>query len=634
MNKKLSIGLIVTALVLAVVITGALYVAIPYMNEVAGASLEDSATHNVVSNPNLENLASSSKHEHTVVIDVEVLPTCTTTGLTEGKHCLTCGEIIVKQYEVPMEPHTYDSENDPECNICGHLRGDECAHMETEILPGVAPTCTTTGLTEGLRCKICHKTIRPQTVLGKIAHTPGNWILDSAATKTEDGYRHTSCTMCGTQVDYEVLPATGSIGLLYTLNSDGKGYSVSIGTSKDTEIVILSQYNGKPVTHIADNGFLNCDRIVSVSIPNSIKVIGNYAFGHCASLSDVTIPNSVTTIGEYAFRYCTAITSINIPNSVKTIGDYAFRYCTSLSDLTIGTGVTSIGDYAFYKCVSLESVTIPSNVSNIEWAVFAECASLVDITVEASNKNYKSINGNLYTKDEKTLIQYAMGKPETEFSIPQGVTHIDDYAFRGCATLVNVNIPSTVTYIGSGAFYNCTSLASVVIPNGVTSIGHSVFRNCTSLVSVQIPNSVKSIGSSAFYKCISLVNITIPNSVQSIGSSAFYKCSSLESIEIPNSVKSIGDYAFYKCLALESVKLGNGITKIDNYTFYHCTSLVNVELASSVTTIGDYVFAECKLLETINYGGTVHQWKLIEKGTYWNYATADDEIICSDGVTK
>lgn len=138
---------------------------------------------------------------------------------------------------------------------------------------------------------------------------------------------------------------------------------------------------------------------------------------------------------------------------------------------------------------------------------FYNCKSLKNIEVSKENKIYKSIDGNLYTKDGKTLIQYATGKTESAFVIP-----------------------NSVTSIGYAAFYNCSSLTRVTIGNSVTSIEDSAFNDCKSLTSITIPDSVTSIGYRAFYNCDSLTSITIGNSVTSIGESAFYGCSSLKEV--------------------------------------------------------------------------------------------------------
>ena len=212
--------------------------------------------------------------------------------------------------------------------------------------------------------------------------------------------------------------------------------------------------------------------------------------------------------------------------------------------------VLSIGDYAFRACTSLTSVVIPNSVTSIGGDAFECCTSLTSIKVDENNANYKSIDGNLYSKDGKTLIQYAIGKTATSFDIPNSVTSIGDDAFECCTSLTSIVIPNSVTSIGDWAFSGCSSLTNIVIPNSVTSIGDWAFSGCTSLTSIEIPNSVTSIGDWAFSYCDSLKSIEISNSVTSIGEYAFYDCDSLTSIVIPNSVTSIGNGAFSGCYLL------------------------------------------------------------------------------------
>ena len=95
----------------------------------------------------------------------------------------------------------------------------------------------------------------------------------------------------------------------------------------------------------------------SITIPNSVTSIGDYAFFYCSSLTSITIPNSVTSIGICAFSACYNLTSITIPNGVTSIGEWAFYGCSSLTSITIGNSVTSIGDYAFSWCPYLTSIT-------------------------------------------------------------------------------------------------------------------------------------------------------------------------------------------------------------------------------------------------------------------------------------
>ena len=272
--------------------------------------------------------------------------------------------------------------------------------------------------------------------------------------------------------------------LEFDLNEDGKSYSVvGLGTYSDTDVVIPDTYKGKPVTKIADEAFF-----------------GN----ECAKITSITIPDSVTSIGDEAFQGCSSLTSIEIPDSVESIGRWAFHCCTSLTSIEIPDSVTSIGGRTFFGCSSLTSITIPDSVTSIGEGAFSDCRSLTSIYVDKNNEHYKSINGNLYSKDGKNLIQYAIGKKGTAFSIPDSVTSISDDAFSGCRSLTSIEIPDSVTSIGWGAFDGCSSLTSIEIPDAVTSIGGWAFCECTSLTSITIPDSVTSIGNDAFWGCSSL----------------------------------------------------------------------------------------------------------------------------------
>ena len=179
--------------------------------------------------------------------------------------------------------------------------------------------------------------------------------------------------------------------------------------------------------------------------------------------------------------YSSKITSVTIEEGVTSIGDYAFCWCKSLTSIVIHEGVTSIGNYAFYYCYSLTSIVIPDGVTSIGNLAFYGCSNLIDITVNAGNTNYKSIDGNLYSYDGKTLVQYAVGKSNEAFTIPEAVTSIGSGAFHDCFNLTSIVIPDSVTSIGNYAFQYCSSLTSIVIPEGVTSVGNNAFNGCSKL---------------------------------------------------------------------------------------------------------------------------------------------------------
>ena len=277
------------------------------------------------------------------------------------------------------------------------------------------------------------------------------------------------------------------------------------------------------------------------------------------------------------------------------------NYSGLIKSVTIDNGVTTIGDFAFVYCDRLTSIEIPASVTTIGNLVFGGCTSLTSINVDADNTAYKSIEGNLHSKDGKTLVQYAIGKTDTAFAIPDSVTTIGDYAFYGCDSLTSVTFgeDSQLTTIGAAAFAACTSLTSIVIPSSVTtisslytSLGLNTFSSCYALAevynysSLNITKGSSSYGHVAYYaldvyttseqsklstdengfvihtdgNVKTLVRyigaaseITIPNSITAIGVGAFYNCDSLTSVVIPDSVTAIGNDAFYNCYALAEV---------------------------------------------------------------------------------
>ena len=109
----------------------------------------------------------------------------------------------------------------------------------------------------------------------------------------------------------------------------------------------------------------------------------------------------------------------------------AFSDCNNLTSIEIPDSVAVIGAWAFYNCNNLTSVKIGKSVKEIGYRAFSSYgySKLTNIEVDENNTEYKDIDGNLYSKDGKTLIQYAIGKTATEFSIPSSVTKIERYAF-------------------------------------------------------------------------------------------------------------------------------------------------------------------------------------------------------------
>ena len=284
---------------------------------------------------------------------------------------------------------------------------------------------------------------------------------------------------------------------------------------------------------------------------------------------------------------------------ITHIGEGAFKDCTNIKSVKIPSTVTHIGKEAFSGCTSLESITIPANVTTIGENAFVNCPSLKRISVSSQNQNYKSIDGDLYTKDGKTLIKYTAKKVENSFEIPHGVEQICTTAFDTSAK--NVTIPASVTSI-STAFAGLTTLETVIFEKGTTIgvIGLGAFKYCTGLKSIQIPASVEQISFSAFQGCKSLQSVTFEqgSKLNYIDSYAFSGCSSLETITVPVGVTKIGWGAFSRCTSLKSVlfSANNVLETIDQYAFMDCTSLANIQLPQSTTSIWKEAFANCTSL--------------------------------------
>ena len=391
---------------------------------------------------------------------------------------------------------------------------------------------------------------------------------------------------------------------------------------------------------------INCENVsfkgagfTEVIIGDNVTTIGDEEFANCNSLKSVTIGNSVTTIGSYAFRYCDSLTSVTIPDSVTKIGDYAFRNCSSLTSITIGDSVTKIGDFAFSDCKSLIRVYITDVAAwcNISFGSSANISGICSAN-PLSNGAYLYLNNDLVTDftipDSVTYIgnfAFSGYKSLTSVTIPDSVTTIGRGAFYDCS-LRSVTIPDSVTYIGDWAFYSCNGLTSVTIPDSVTDIGYEAFRDCSSMQNITIGSGVTAIGTNAFYDCAgkAIINCNIPdgtyvekdayydvfygakfteviigNSVTKIGNYAFYNCGSLTSVTIPDSVTTIGEDAFRGCGNLTSITIPDGVTTIGDRTFRGCGSLTSVTIPDSVTTIGDYAFYECKRLKSVTIPDSV-----------------------------
>lgn len=216
----------------------------------------------------------------------------------------------------------------------------------------------------------------------------------------------------------------------------------------------------KGVTCIGQSAFLNCTGLTEIIIPDSVLTICSWAFAYCDNLERINISN-IAVIEDYTFIECFKLKDITIPTSVKGIGALAFSNCNSLIEVNIPDSVLRVGNNAFFSCDNLESVYIGKNLCDLGKNTFLSCYNLKNIDVSAENINFKSIDGNLYDKNGKRIVQYSIGKTDPEFSIPNDIEVIGESAFDRCKNLVKITIPSSVIKIEVGAFYYCENLSEI-----------------------------------------------------------------------------------------------------------------------------------------------------------------------------
>lgn len=341
---------------------------------------------------------------------------------------------------------------------------DRCSHTNLQTLSAVAATCTTTGLTEGKKCKDCGETIIEQSII-PASHTE---VIDNpvpATCKSNGLTEGKHCSKCNTTlVPQETTALTWHTfekekckycsieehtqGLVFELNTTDNSYTVTDYNGSSSTIKIPATYLGVPVKCIGQSAFSYQSKITSVEIPNSIKTLELWAFVHCKGLVSIDIPDSVTTIGNQAFLGCNKLQNVIIGDGVTSIGNSSFAECPSLVNVTFGNSLSAIGQQAFRECTALKTLTLPDNITKISFSAFINCSSLE--TVNFSNN----------------------------------ITDIYGSAFEGCAKLKNVVLPNKLKSLETDVFKGCSSLTDIIIPSSITCIDAGAFGECTSLKTV------------------------------------------------------------------------------------------------------------------------------------------------------
>lgn len=226
----------------------------------------------------------------------------------------------------------------------------------------------------------------------------------------------------------------------------------------------------------------------------------------------VSVSDTVKVIGEEAFAGNEFVTEIKLPSSVEKISYRAFADCSSLEKVTTSDSIITIESGAFSNCISLKEFTIGPNCRDLGYGVFAGCDSLSKLLVSEYNTTFMYKDGLLYDDECKTLYCVLKGANLTKVSLPRTVENIMPYAFWGCDTIESIGLSEYIDYLEDYSLANLQNLESIIIPYSVEGIGLKTFADCIRLKDVTIHPTVKTIHESAFDGCVRLNIIAEPGS--------------------------------------------------------------------------------------------------------------------------
>ena len=378
------------------------------------------------------------------------------------------------------------------------------------------------------------------------------------------------------------------------------------------------------VTHIGDNCCQGFAALTKVTLPSTLKSIGESAF-YDSGLKAVEIPAGAS-VGGSAFSYCSSLESVILGEKVS-LGGRAFAGCGKLASAALPKE-GSLGEDAFKNCTSLKAVTVAAKLT-VGASAFEGCSALETAELsEGCSLGDKAFSGcgvrTLTVPKGASLGAWAFsGCAVEELTLCDGAT-FGQYAFAYCESLKTVTLPVDSAYVeaqhvfyGSGAeevrytagttgagadreysrdtleYNGRRTIKKAVFEEGVTKIGDCTMYGCGALEEASLPSTLKSIGESAFYDS-GLKAVEIPAGA-AVGGSAFAYCSSLESVVLGEKV-SLGGRAFVGCGKLASAALPKE-GSLGEEAFKNCTSLKAVTVAAKLT-VGDSAFEGCSSLET------------------------------------
>lgn len=405
------------------------------------------------------------------------------------------------------------------------------------------------------------------------------------------------------------------------------------------------------------------EKLVNISLPKTLRYIGNYAFAYLPSMQYLEIPENVTTMGTDIFYQSNNLKTLKmnavVPPMVGSFSGtdrrkvyvpdgslHAYRLATPWNNCVLvggeGTSVSidhvdagELGHFILDKATYLQEVNkltvVSGNLNSDDWKTLKSMTNLVELDI--SGMTVTSIPSSAFSDRwglEKIILPKKLeaignhafsGTGLKEIELPESLTTLDYNAFSYCASLSSVKIPGKVERISPYSFYKCSNLQKVELAEGIKFIDNQAFYYCDRLLSINFPSTLTSIGYEAFRET-DLSEVNIPGSVENIGSNAFYRnknlkkltfgeglvniegtaffeCVSIDSIVCPSTLRTIGDATFSGCKNLKQISLNEGLVSINSYAFSGCTGLTDIVLPSTLEYCKGCAFNECGNIKTI-----------------------------------
>lgn len=419
---------------------------------------------------------------------------------------------------------------------------------------------------------------------------------------------------------------------------------------------------------IGEHAFEGCTELTRLNMPEGLESIGQGAFMNCISLTDATLPDSVESIDRQAFSGCTGMTRFAPGERLSAIGDEAFSGCAVLESVPLPGGLRTIGQEAFSGCTKLTALTLPESVVSIGEQAFRGCAAL-ELRVREQTEAHKLL---MKRGVPCVLLREESMGPEKEFSaseipggcavtgftgqadsvqvppqidgrrvlriadcaferreqleriaLPEGLTELGLWSFRGCPNLQEVDLPSTLEIIGDGVFEGCASLRRLTIPEGTADISSHAFFGCPGVTlnvtvgspahvfarrsglsfvmetpadqfkTQEVPDGCEITQYTGGAACVSVPAEIGGRTVAAIGRNAFAGCGTMTEIVLPAGVTRICEYAFFNCGELRSVTLPEKLSSVGAWAFHGCGKLGVVRVPVSLAAVGDSAFSAC-----------------------------------------